>query len=267
MIVGSGIHADPAAGPLLESDRRYFALGAERATIGPGEGSWIPGFGANPAGCTYHVGYPGQRATPADRRAIRLDRIEGWFASLGSPIARIYTPAGAEHAGALCRAGYRHRVEIGYLRRAPAPHDPGPVRLRPVRSARDWADKLRIHAAGETASDGHLHTPRDWVAIERKRSQRGGIAWYLAELGGETFGALGMMRTGHLTRMKNVYVRPDFRRRGLGTRLLDCVFSRELRAAPAAVGVFGVAGTIGERLYRSGEMIPVCAQVEWTRRL
>ena len=273
MLASATAQLNKVADALLESDRRYFGLGAESQSLGFGELCWVPGQSRNPAGCVYHIDFPGQKRLQGAAEGCPLASIEAAFVSLHSPIARIYTPTDCVLAPMLGQAGYECRSELGYLiegsqvegMQEPLTHL---LHLRPVLSNQDWADKCTLQRSSKAVPDGHQHAPEDWIELERQRSRSGSIEWFLAETDGEICGTFGLARSVGLTRIKNVLVHPKWRRKGIAQRMLKTVFANELpESSTQAVGVFGVAGSLGERLYRSCGMSPVCEQLEWVRPL
>lgn len=246
----------------IETDRIYFELGATLEPIPGATLAWMPGLGNAPAGTVVH------RVDPAVIKAegaAWIDAVEGRLEQIGANPARIYLEDRNSEADELLRAaGYTGRDELVFHHRLPDP--PPGLSLHPVTNEQDWAHKLLLHEAVATSPDGHRHSALDWVNLERRKCKHG-LESFLAEIDGETVGAIGAVWGKGLLRMKNIVVHPAHRRRSIGQAIL-----LHIAALGRSRGVFeqcilAVRGEPGEHLYRSAGMQVVGTQVEWSKQL
>ena len=258
------------AAALLESDRRYFELGATVAEIEGAEVAWMPGMEATPAGCVVH------RVRPS---VIGGGEAGGWVASvtrrlrgLGCGMSRVYLDRPDDDLDrALAGAGYRRRVETGFLVEGALP--PAGARARDDVSLREivdddgWEAKAKLHAGSDVAADGHVSRPEEWVEFERRKCATGGMRAFLVAVDGEVCGAVATLEGDGLLRAKNVFVHADRRREGIAAESLRLLSRRAGTLGLAATGIFGVEGRPGAAVYVHLRMRPVMSQVEWSRAL
>lgn len=252
---------------LLGSDRRYFELAARLCRIGPFQLAWLPGFERWPAGAVCHQVDVVAASDAIGQAAEWLAEIEQRFSDFGSSLARVYTRADERLEAALDRAGYCCRSEIGFVRTEPARASGASTVLRPIESQADWYCKQALHADSDRAVDGHPCPASAWVGMERARAGSGGVDFYLVESRGQTHGTLGLMRHGSVLRIKNLYLRPGSRGRGIGTGILEAVAGRIDGCDIRAVGLVALPDSAGERFYRACGMQPAGEFREWTRSL
>ena len=258
----------------MESDWDYFEFGADIVAL---EGANLAVMtGLEPLAGAVVV----QRVAPeavGDPRRWVLD-IDQRLRSIGATMARVYlgdrsgVPSSLE--AALWDRGHRPRVEIGYVVVGAIPAgagvDPGPeVTLRPVSDEVAWELKHKLHAGSDVASDGHASPAEEWVELERRKCETGGMEAFLVEVGGEVCGAVATLAVpSHgLLRAKNVFVHPEWRRRRVATQVMRALSLRALDLGLEATGIFGVEGNPGNALYLSLAMTPVVRQVEWSKPL
>lgn len=266
--------AGPARGPaaaLLESDRRYFELGAslDSDTIGGAQVAWMPGLQATAAGCVV------QRVRPEVVGGARawVDDVDRRVMELGYALARVYLDGPSPVLeGALAAAGYRRRVEIGYLVEGPLPPAPAAasradVVLREVVDGGGWEVKRKLHAGSDVAADGHATAAEDWVELERRKCDTGGMRAFLVEVDGEACGGVATLEGEGLLRAKNLFVQSDRRREGIAAQTIRLLSGRAGELGLAATGIFGVDGRPGNAVYVHLRMTPVVRQVEWSKPL
>ena len=276
----------PLAAALLESDRRYFELGATVDEIEGAEVAWMPGMEATPAGCVVHrvrpavigggggSGGAGEAASAAAWVADVTRRLRG----LGCGLARVYldrADADARLERALAGGGYQPRVETGFLVEGPLPAPAagaGPrarddVSLREIVDDDGWEAKAKLHAGSDVAADGHVSQPEEWVEFERRKCATGGMRAFLVEVDGEVCGAVATLEGDGLLRAKNVFVHADRRREGIAAESLRVLSRRAGHLGLAGTGIFGVEGRPGAAVYVHLRMRPVMSQVEWSRPL
>lgn len=262
-------HEAEIARNLYESDRVYFELGAGVLHAGPASIAWMPGLTHTPAGCVCQriplSACEGQK--PDGNRPRWLAQVESVFRSHQNPTVRLYTRDFEGPHELLTASGYACREEIGFAYSGPAPAPPGQLRLRPVETSSDWLEKLRLHEVSAEFSDGHAYEAQEWVEMERRKCLTGRMTCFLIEHGTELHGSICLMREGRALRIKNLYLQPESRGRGIGSQTLRAIFGIHLRSGDSAAVVYGVQGDPGERLYRSQNMVEICRQYEWTRRV
>lgn len=262
-------HEAEIARHLYESDRVYFELGARVLRIGPASIAWIPGLAHTPAGCVcQRVALSAfESQAPEGKPPMWLNRVESVYRSKQNSAVRLYTRDFEDPHDLLATSGYACREEIGFAYPGPAPSPPGQVRLRPIETSSDWLEKLRLHEVSTEFSDGHAYVAREWVEIERRKCLTGRLACFLIERGSEFHGSVCLMRQGRTLRIKNLYLQPGSRGRGIGSQTLGEIFGIHLRSGDSVAVVYGVQGDPGERLYHSQNMVKICKQYEWTRHV
>lgn len=250
---------------LLESDRRYFEAGAESIPIEAATIARMRGAELLAAGCVV------QRVAVAEipeRADAWLAEVETRLQSLGSPRARIYLdqPAPGLEA-ALARSGYRSRVEIGFVR-AGDPAQPAPiVELAQADDEHGWSARRKIMERCRLGPDGHQADPDLWVDLERRKCRAGYLRPYLISGGGGVVGATCVATCGSLLRLKNLFVDPDCRRRGVATAAAIRAARLAEQESHAATGCFAVEGGPGVAVYTPAGFVDVTRQTEWVREL
>ncbi len=257
------------AAALLESDRRYFELGASVAAINGARVAWMPGMEATPAGCVVHRVRPEEVGNGA---GAWVDDVTRRLAGLGCAMARVYLDGPAPVLEeSLSAAGYRPRVEIGYLVEGELPPAAaGPrsdVVLREVVDEDGWEAKHKLHAGSDVAADGHAAGAGEWVDLERRKCDTGGMRMFLVEVAGEVSGSVATLEVDELLRAKNLFVRAERRREGIAAQALRLLSGRAGERGLAGTGIFGVAGRPGDAVYVHLRMTAVVDQVEWSRPL
>ena len=260
------VTSDSMARALLESDRRYFELGSTVDALGGARIVWMPGMEKLPAACVVH------RVTPEsiEERAGRwVHDVTRRTTDLGCALARVYLDGPAPLLEeALAAAGYRRRVEVGYLVEGRLPPVMYPARrdveLREVVDEDGWEAKRKVHAGSEVAADGHANASDAWVDFERRKCDTGGMRAFLVEVSGEACGCVASLEDHDLLRVKNLFVRADRRREGIAAQVLRLLSERAGRLGLAATGTFGIDGKPGDAVYRHLGMTPVVSQIEWS---
>lgn len=258
---------DPIASALLESDRIYFELGAQVEPVDGAVLTWMPGLQGVPAGCVVQRVADGLGPIAAEPRQWVTEMTER-LAAMGCSVARVYVDSSAPDLEfALSQAGYRRRVEIGYVWPGYLPGRRADVFLRPILTEADWAAKVALHAGEQESVDGHALPADSWVQLERAKCEGGQMQAYLIEVDGEVCGAIAGIRVDGLLRAKNVFVRADRRREGIGAEAMSRMTAQAVTEGRRATGIFGVEGKPGNALYRGLGMTPKVERVEWSRPL
>ncbi|HUQ63712.1 MAG TPA: GNAT family N-acetyltransferase [Acidimicrobiales bacterium] len=255
----------PLGATLIESDRRYFELGADVIEL---EGAVVVSMEGleNLAGaCVVQRVEPGRIVTEPE---IWVRSTTEYLRDRGHSTARVYLvdpDTGLD--GALVGQGFQKRLEIGYVSVRPLGSGRTDIVLRPMDGEQDWEAKRKLHAGSDTAADGHDASPEDWVDLEHRKCTTGGMQAFLVEAEGEVCGAVAVLDVSGVLRAKNLFVHPDRRREGIAGGVLRALSQEAARLGREAVGVFGVPGNPGDAVYRRLGMDPVVSQFEWCRSL
>jgi GNAT superfamily N-acetyltransferase len=244
---------------LFDSDRRYFAAGAEALEFAGGTLRWMPGLQHLAAGCLVE---PARAVSPAEFACAAAEAV----ASVGAPLLRFYLPDPQDHAAQWAEERFVPAVELAFARR------PEPLAgldleavVRAVITQADWTLKERLASAVESLPDGKPASAADWTALERRKSDAAYAQFYLVELDGEPCGAFALADCGPLLRLKNLAVHPGVRRRGIGRTAIDFALRHARDNGYQWVGAFGLEGGAGSRLYTGCDFEQVGSQTEWTR--
>jgi GNAT superfamily N-acetyltransferase len=247
------------AADLVESDARYFEAAAKTEPLPGATLCVLPGLEHSPGGCVIVRVDPG--AVGPDPRA--WVEVAGRAATgVGGRLRAYLTGSAAALERELARAGAVRREEIGLAVGSLPSGDPEVV-LVPVVSPEDWSRKLALHRALDRAPDGHDVAPKDLVELERRKATAGYMQCFLIRCGGHDCGAVSAAPAGSLLRLKNIFVCPEWRHRGVATAAVARL------AAGAAetgrrLGVFAVAASPGERLYRKLGLREIARIAEWS---
>lgn len=246
---------------LIESDRRYFEMGAIVQSLSLGDLVWMRGLTDLAASCVIHR---------VDGRIPHswIDEIELALAERSIMRARVYLDDSPEDVDALFRQrGYQRRGEIGFLAPVGHPETPANVRLCEVVDDLDWQRKLAIHEQAMEGPDGYTNQADAWVEMERRKCAAGNMQSFLVRCDNHVVATVGAIVHDGLLRLKNIVVAPQFRRRGLGLATVHLLWQMAEREHDCRFGVFGVDGGRGERLYQRAGMYQVVHQYEWSRLL
>jgi GNAT superfamily N-acetyltransferase len=101
----------------------------------------------------------------------------------------------------------------------------------------------------------------------RRKCETGIKESFLIEYCGQICGSIGAIRMADLLRLKNIIIRPGFRRQGLGLQAVRELAALAHSRGLPALGVFGIEGDAGDRLYRSAGFSVIGDLTEWCKRL
>ncbi len=248
---------------LLESDRRYFELGAIRRELPGAEMVWLEGMADLPAAGVVHRVVQDETADSV----AWVGEVTAALLDTGFRQGRIYLDEPLPPLEArLAADGWTMRREPGLVALATVPRRTPQIELVPVLSDDGWAAKGRVHRADAVRPDGHDAPASRWLAMEKVRVATGEMEAWLVVRDGIVCGTVCTMADDVVLRNKNLVVHPDHRRTGVGlgvlARLDDMARAREL-----VLGAFSVAGEDGALLYRAADMSVVVEQREWSRPL
>lgn len=256
------------AAALVESDRRYFELASARRDLDGCRLSWMVGMEPVAGAGVVHRVRPEAIAEPGPWVGV----VTAAMAEAGLRLARVYLDRPEPRLDeALAEAGYRRRVEVGFLVEGGLSWSPsGPrrgVALREVVDDAGWEAKRKLHAGADVAADGHVTAPDLWVELERAKWATGEMQAFLVEVDGEPCGAVAALEVDGLLRAKNVFVVPERRREGVASEAIRLLSRRAADRGLAATGIFGVYGNPGAAVYTGLRMEPVVEQVELAKPL
>ena len=245
---------------LLDSDRRYFELAAAVVDLGFAELAYMPGLEDVAAGLVVHRFR--DDPPPADI-AHRLAAAAQRCRRLGAGAVRFYLdrPTPTVEA-ALARMGARQRWELGLIAAAGGTPLRPDLALEPIRSETDWRDKEDLHE-GDDSPDGHPTAPRRWTLLERRKCGTGAMRPFLVRWNGRAVATLSVIACGALWRLKNIYVRPSARRRGIASDAVRLAGRLAAEDGAATIGIFAVAGSAGSVVYPKLGFREVVRQSEW----
>lgn len=244
---------------LVDSDRRYFELGAIVEPVAGARLAWMAGLADLQAACVV-LGAEAWRDAAEARRSMAT--LESAVLAAGGTRVRLYLERTApEVARALLDLGFRSRLERGLVL-PPGLRAPLEVSLQRVADEDDWSRKAILHRESPDATDGHPTDADRWVEMERRKARTGVFVPWLIRLEGTVAGTAATMAQGRLLRLKNLLVHRDLRLRGIATAAI-AAFGRMAERGERSFGFFGVEGTAGEAVYRSCGMRPVVEWTEW----
>lgn len=250
---------------LIESDRRYFELGADVLEMEGAVVVSMAGLETLAGACVVQRVEPGRiTADPDEWVSATVDHLR----RNGCSMARIYLgEPDARFDEALARAGFVKRLEIGYAAVGAVMRGRTGVVLRPIDGELGWEVKRKLHAGSETAADGHDSPSDDWVELERRKCATGDMAAFLVEVDGDVCGAVATLDLPGMVRAKNLFVHPSRRREGIAGGVMRMLSHETAARGKEVVGIFGVPGNLGDAVYRRLGMDPVVSQFEWSRSL
>ena len=248
---------------LLETDRKYFEMGARIEKLSHGLLAWMPGLTNLAASCVVHR--VGEIAVGFDKW---MDEVEQAVAERNVPLVRIYIDTCTEQMrAAFLQRGYRDRAEIGFLAPPDRCERPEGITIREVVGEHDWQVKHSIHAEAMHGPDGYTNQAELWVQMERRKCITGGMRSFLVEWDGEICGTVGAIAHRQLLRLKNIVILPRYRRRGLGVSTVQLLKVMAGEIPGRRLGVYGVDGGPGSRLYQRAGLQEINCQIEWSRLL
>jgi len=249
---------------LLESDNKYFELGARTIELSGGQMSWMSNCVSIPVGCVIHR----TRRTSDESEANEwVTEFEQTVRAIGSNIVRIYVQEPSTVLeSALENNGFQRRVECALLafpeRVTPVPD----AALRRVATDADMEKKCAYDAESAFGPDGHQLDPQHWHIAMVTKWRTKLLDFYFIERSGEVCGTVGAMYRDGVLRLKNLTVRPAFRRQGVGRQAVLALWRKAIESS-CILGTFGLEGQAGYKMYRSVGMQVGGAQHEWTKNI
>jgi GNAT superfamily N-acetyltransferase len=249
---------------LIETDRRYFEMGASSEKLSVGELVWMPSLTDLAASCVV------QRLNFSPGPAVNdtwLDEIETALIDRSVRRARIYVDdiLTNDVNQLLLGRGYEKRGEIGYLAPKGHPKVPKSFRLCEVRTKDDWQLKLCLHEEAMEGPDGYTNQADLWVEMERRKCETGKMKCFLIRKDDEIVGTVGAIVSDGLLRLKNIVVSPRMRRQGIGVAAVHLLWQMAEAEHGCRLGVFGVEGGKGSKMYQRAGLYEITVQHEWSR--
>lgn len=264
----------------LASERSYFTLAAEEHY---GENflfAVVPGLESLPAASVCIL--DAEKLDVSEFSRV-IKNGEDAFARARARMSRFYTGETQKNVSALMEENsYRRRTEIVHAI-APFPadqHDQSYANWRKISSEQDWAEKAAIYAPPSLTSDGYPSDHSEWLSLERRKAATGKIDFWIYTPDEQSAGLLydypdgqavattGLMRCGDgVMRIKNFFVQPDCRRKGIGKMALHGLLRRLSKEGAHTAILLSIEGSAGERLYRSQGARDIGRIYEWSRAL
>ena len=253
-------------GDLLESDRRYFEAGAEIVPVPGAQIAVLRGYESLAAGFVV------QRIEPS---SLKSD-AEAWVAgvedrlrAMRAPRARLYVDqhGGANLDRALNNRGYRLRLERGMVRAAERDGDATEIELVAPEDGGGWSARREMLRGQTLGVDGHAMDPDLWVTMERLKHEAGYMRPYFMRSGRQVVGVVCAAVCGKLLRIKNLFVHPAHRRRGVATGTAIACARGGGRESLEAAGCFALDGEPGRLVYEKAGYRTCVIQEEWVKEL
>ncbi len=248
---------------LIESDRRYFEMGAIIERMSVGELTWMTDLTDLAASCVVQrIDF--DRVTSVSDSW--LDQIHAALQRRSVAMARVYLDNCPDYVHALfLRHGYTCRSEIGFLAPDGYPSVPANMRLCPVLTDADWRQKRCLHEQAMEGPDGYTNQADLWVEMEYRKCATGKMQSFLVRRDDEIVATVGAIVHDGLLRLKNIVVSPRYRRCGVGIATVHLLWQLAEQEHDCRLGVFGVEGAKGSKLYRRAGLYEVTSQYEWSR--
>jgi GNAT superfamily N-acetyltransferase len=249
---------------LIESDARYFELGASCAALDGAVLAWVPGLAALPAGCVVHRVKPESRTTDQWDEWLRV--LEEQLAECGCLRARIYLEhAQPELEQVLSLRGYRRRVELLFLGMPAMKSESRELEIIPFTGTADLPLDGGLHAGALLGSDGYASPPELWSHLMQRKAATGLFHPFIIQHRGVVVGEFALMDMGQILRVKNLLIAPQARGRGWGSAVIQWAGGEAVRRDRSAIGVLEVEGSAGAALYQSCGLRVVGQLIEWSR--
>lgn len=255
------------AGEVAATDEQYFALGADRLTVGSLALYVHRRFTDVPAGVVAVGVDPGPDDDHDHAADGTLDALVRTVDDLGVRQVRVYASRGQEAdrralTGCLARRSARRSTEVLLAARPGAIAPPGrPIELEPIVDDAGWEAKRAVQRADAASPDGHLVDPDRWHAFERDKAQDPSFAPMVVRAEDEVVGSVSLLAAPSIVRVKNLVVSPAWRRQGMAGEILRAIAARH---PEATLGVMAVAGSHGLRAYLRAGADEVGRVDEWT---
>jgi len=141
------------------------------------------------------------------------------------------------------------------------------IDLYPVVDESDWTERYRILFSSGNAPDGYAIEADKYIDMEKKKSATGQLTFYLArDSGGIAVGSVGLMKVGSLRRIKNLIVHPDFRQKGIATRMI-AQFGRKFIEMGNQLAAFAVDHPVRGSVYDRLSFKKSATYFEWRKSI
>ena len=249
---------------LRDSDRHYFAAGADNTPTLGGVLSVIPALSSQAGACVFHSVEPTQAVT--DDWLSALARA---FVAAGARRVRVYLQhTNADTRACLTRAGYRCVEEIGLAGRLAAGTDNARALTVHALTADDNRLYLNLLRAAAHTPDGHPMEHDAFAALEQTKVCAGYMQPYVHVRDGEAIALASLHQHNGFARIKNVLVHPQHRGKGIGVSLVTALVARAVEQGATCGCAFALAdNSAARRMYHAQGFRPVYGQEEWVKPL
>jgi GNAT superfamily N-acetyltransferase len=255
---------------LLETDRLYFELAAERSSASGLDLLFLRNLVFSPSGAVIW-GVDRQLAPP--RLISVLADAEAELRRLGGRMMRIYVedPVPALIENACEAAGYDKRTEFVLIADAASIAMPSPryrgIEFMRVETEEHWSMKEMLHDESEHQPDGYPASGAEWVALERLKCSTGGMSCYLALNGDSVVAAVGLIRDRGVARLKNLIVHPRARGGGVALATVQLLAAEARSLGYRWFGCYAVKDGSAIRVYQRAGLKALASVTEYIKDL
>lgn len=265
MSTAPAIDPNPLFTQMITSDELYFRLAADVDLREDCEVACAPGFTHVAAGAVVQA----VRFRGGSRDANEwVNGVETHMKKAGARFCRIYlSESSPALSAAFLQRGYRARKEFAFCLSAHQLEPVSSVRFHRAQTEDHWNERLKMHEEDSKNSDGYDVDPKGWRDLIRAKCAGGVKESYLIEHGGQICGSVAVIQMRDLVRVKNLLIRPAFRRKGIAHQVIRELSVLARSRHLSTLGAFGIAGEAGTSLYRAVGFSSIGYQTEWCRRL
>jgi len=246
---------------LFRSEENYFHLGANCVHFAGIDIIYMPEFMDLASGCVVLWKSTPRESTDAQNR---VNQLEAKLGQLGASQCRIYDYSGTTVLGrVLDEKGYTGSREYVLSIPCGVHSRQGDLSLQPIHSQEDWSTKRELHQHDKHAPDGHSVLPERWIEMEYRKHKSGNLKFFFALWKGQLCGTVGAMYEGAFLRMKNLYVHPDWRKRGIGAAITQAMLRHALDSGYSTLGLLALAEGPALSMYKAQGARILSHQDEW----
>lgn len=248
----------------LETDARYFEMGASVEKFPAGELAWMPGLERISSSAVLHRIHTGcdpvVHFPPMEQAAIKT----------GVPETRLYLhDRNHQWEGELTNRGYRMREEMVVVAE-PQVRSQWPeyerLNMRTIVTEQDWQARARLFGADGKAPDGYGVDVEAYIEMEKRKTAGKQFTMLLfSDEHNQPVASVGIFILHPFARLKNLIV--DHRRRGCGmaSRMIA-----EIGRSPSyknfALIAYEIPRTDRSSLYRRMNFRHVASCYEWRKK-
>lgn len=255
---------------LLDTDRLYFELGAKRSSASGLDLVYMDGHLRSPSGAAI---WGVDRQCKTDEFGKMLIAAEAELHELGGRVMRVYVedPAPQQLTAAFAQLRYRSRVELALMADLPVSVRAGELNpdftMVEVKTVQQWLTKQSLHAGEQGQPDGYVLSAAEWVELERKKCETGGMSCYLVYSGSDVVATVALIRDRGIARLKNLYVGFEHRQRGVGITTVRLLANEASALGYRKFGCFVVEGGKAFGVYKRAGLRIVSSVTEFSKQL